>query len=320
MCRKFDRSEYINVLDMDMNIIDDTFAEAFSMYVARVLITAANRRWALIAARLATGFASSIIMCPCEAGIECFVKPECTPDKRPGILVQFWHNDLAVLKQQVIARISQVVLTCPTTAVFDGLPRVRRKITIGSVIAKFGDGFEVQDELYGRKIWKIPVMEGEFIIEDKVGVVKGVAGGNIIILSEDCKSALSAAERAVKAIRRYCRRVITPFPGGICRAGSKVGSITYPKLKASTNHLYCPTLKEKLRDTKLLENVNCVYEIVINGLTLEDVTQAMGIAIKAASISGVVKITAGNYGGKLGPYKIYLKEAVEKVKDVDVSV
>ena len=303
-------------IDEILSKIENEFAECFPMYVSRILITAKNRKWAFIAARLATGFATSIIMCPCEAGIECFVKPNSTPDKRPGVLIQIWHNDLAVLKQQVITRISQVVLTCPTTAVFNGLPKAKRKFKIGSVIAKFGDGFEYKDYLNGREIWKIPVMEGEFIIEEYVGVMKGIAGGNIIILAKDCDSGLKAAENAIKAIRKYCKHVITPFPGGICRAGSKVGSIKYTKLKASTNHLFCPTLKNKV-DTKLPNEVNCVYEIVINGLTIDAVKKAMGIAaIEAAKCNGVIKITAGNYGGKLGPYKIYLHDAIKSALEI----
>ncbi len=296
-----------------LNKIDDTFAEAFPMYVCRVLITARDKYWAYVAGTLATGFATSIIMCPCEAGIECLVKASSTPDGRPGVIVQFWHNDLGLLKQQLILRLSQVVLTCPTTRVFNALPKARRKFTVGPTIAKFGDGFEYCTELYGRKMWVIPVMEGEFLIEEQIGVMKGVAGGNIIILSEDPEEGLKAAKYAVKMIRKYARHVVLPFPGGVCRAGSKPGSLKYPKVKASTNHPYCPTIRDKVPDTKLPENVKCVYEIVINGLRPQDVELAMGIgALAAAQFEKVVKVTAGNYGGKLGPYKIYLKEAINK--------
>ncbi len=304
----------INVNEEVLAKIEDTFAEAFPMYVSRVLITARDRYWAYVAGTLATGFATSIIMCPCEAGIEGFVSPDSTPDNRPGVLVQFWHSDLGLLKQQLILRLSQVVLTCPTTRVFDGLPKVKRKLTVGTTIAKFGDGFERQVEAFGRKMWAIPVMEGEFLIEEKVGVMKGVAGGNIIILASDPDEGLRAAKSAVRAIRKYVRRVIMPFPGGVCRAGSKPGSLKYPKVKATTNHPYCPTLRDKVPDTRVPENVKCVYEIVINGLTQEDVAKAMGIAaITAAQYRSVIKVTAGNYGGKLGPYKIFLKDAVNKV-------
>ena len=297
------------------------FAEAFPMYATRLLITADDRRWALTAGQVATGYATSVIMCDCEAGIEGFVSPRLTPDGRPGILVQFYHSDIAGLKIALLKRIGQCILTCPTTAVFDGLPRARRKMTIGSAIAKFGDGFEKQDTLYGKKVWRIPVMEGEFIIEDKVGIVKGVAGGNIFILAKSREAALEAAEKAVRAIRRYVRHVVLPFPGGIVRSGSKVGSLKYPKLRATTNHLYCPAIRDQVPDTKIPPEVKSVMEIVINGLTLESVVKAMGVGIKAAmTVPGVVKITAGNYGGKLGPYKIYLKDALESVKDLKIQV
>ncbi|NPA22732.1 MAG: formylmethanofuran--tetrahydromethanopterin N-formyltransferase [Crenarchaeota archaeon] len=293
--------------------LDNTFAEAFPMYVSRVLVTADSKRWALIAGKCATGFATSIIMSPCEAGIEKLVNAEKTPDKRVGILLQFWHNDLAHLKLQLILRLSQVVLTCPTTRVFDGLPKSRRKFTIGKSIARFGDGFERRETVYGRDMWIIPVMDGEFMIEERVGVTKGVAGGNIIILGRDKRGTLEAAWRAASAIRRSGLRVVLPFPGGVCRAGSKVGSRTYKKVKATTNHPYCPTLKDKTQDTKLSKDVECVYEIVINGLTERDVKLAMGIgATVAATHDSVIRVTCGNYGGKLGPYKLMLTEAVDE--------
>jgi len=306
----------LNLSEIPVEKIEDTFAEAFSMYAARILITARDKYWAYVAGTLATGFATSIIMCPCEAGIEGFVKPSKTPDGRPGVLIQVWHNDLGLLKQQVILRVSQVVLTCPTTRVFDGLPSSRRKLSIGKTIAKFGDGFERQIEMFGKKMWAIPVMEGEFLLEDKIGVVKGVAGGNIIILARDPDGGLEAAKSAARAVRKLARRVILPFPGGVCRAGSKPGAITYPKLKASTNHPFCPTLREVVKDTKLTEDVKVVYEIVINGLTQRDVMIAMGIAaITAARHPSVIKVTAGNYGGKLGQYKLHLKECIQLALD-----
>lgn len=301
-------------------IIEDTFAEAFPMYATRILITAANERWALIAAREATGFGTSIIASPAEGGVEALVPANATPDKRVGALIQLYHRDPANLKFQVLARIGQCVLTCPTTAVFDGLPPVKRKMTIGGAIAKFGDGFEAKDELNGRIVWRIPVMEGEFIVEDKISVLKAVAGGNILILAKSNEAALTAAEKAVKAIKKYSKYVITPFPGGIVRSGSKVGSRKYPKLRATTNDAYCPTLKDRV-ETKLMPEVSSVLEIVINGLKEEHVMKAMGIAIKAAaSVPGVLKIDAGNYGGKLGPYHLRLYEAVETVRELDIKV
>ena len=297
--------------------IEETFAEAFPMYATRLLITAKNKKWALTAAYVSTGFATSIIMSPAEAGVEGLLSEKATPDRRPGALIQIYHRSVPELKFQVLSRIGQCVLTCPTTAVFDGLRWVKRKMNIGGALSKFGDGFEYLEERDGMKLWHIPVMEGEFIVEDTVGVVKAVAGGNLIILARDLDSGLEAAESAIRSVKKYCRNVIMPFPGGIVRSGSKVGSLKYPKLAATTNHLFCPTLKDKVEGTLVPKEANCVYEIVINGLRFEDVLKAMGVALIAASkVKGVVKITAANYGGKLGPYKLYTTEAIETAKEV----
>jgi len=296
--------------------IEDTFAEAFPMYVSRILITALDEEWCLTAARTATGFASSIIMSPAEAGIERLVPKEKTPDGRPGVLIHIYQRSAPELKFQVIARIGQCVLTCATTAVFDGLPKSRRKIRIGSALAKFGDGFEVEAELDGRKVWRIPVMEGIFVLEDTIGFKKGVAGGNLIILAESFDSGIKAAKAAVDAMKKV-EGVVLPFPGGIVRSGSKVGSLKYPKLGATTNHLFCPAIRDKVPDTLVPPDVGCVYEIVINGLSVKAVEKAMGAGILSASkIKGVRKITAANYGGKLGPYKMNLYDAIEKAREM----
>ncbi|RLE54905.1 MAG: formylmethanofuran--tetrahydromethanopterin N-formyltransferase [Candidatus Methanomethylicota archaeon] len=295
--------------------VEETFAEAFPMYATRILITAVNEKWALTAAQVATGFATSIIAAPAEAGVEGLVPPDETPDGRPGALIQIYHRSIPELKFQVLSRIGQCVLTCPTTAVFNGLPKAKRFITVGGPLSKFGDGFEVKDEIYGKTMWRIPVMEGEFLIEDKIGIVKAVAGGNLLILAESQSAGLEAAEKAIEAIKNSVKGVVMPFPGGIVRSGSKVGSLKYPKLIATTNHLFCPTLKDKVADTKVPPDVNSVYEIVINGLDAKRVLRAMGVAIlAAASVKGVKKITAANYGGKLGKYKLYTTEAVNLVK------
>ena len=292
--------------------VEDTFAEAFPMYATRLLITAFNEKWALTAARVATGFATSIIMSPAEAGVERLVPPEKTPDKRVGALIHIYHRSVPELKLQTIVRVGQCILTCPTTALFDGIPKAKRKMHIGEALAKFGDGFEVKDTMYGKVVWRIPVMEGEFVVEDTVGVVKAVAGGNFFIMASSHEAALEAAERAVEEISKKCRNVVLPFPGGIVRSGSKVGSLKYPKLTATTNHLYCPAIRDKVPDTKVPEGVKSVMEIVINGLDEESVARAVGVGVRAAcDVKGVLKITAGNYGGRLGPYKIYLKDAVK---------
>ena len=291
--------------------IEDTFAEMFPMWVGRVLITAENEKWALTAANVATGFASSIIMSPAEAGVEGLVPPEETPDGRVGALIHIYHRTRGALKNQMILRIGQCIMTCPTTAAFDGLPEAKRKLKVGRSIRLFGDGFQRKSTVGDRKVWKIPVMEGVFIVEDTFGVAQAVAGGNFLILAESRSSGLKAAEEAVNAIRNNVRGIILPFPGGVCRAGSKAGSLKY-KLKASTNHPYCPVIRKLIPESKVPENVKSVYEIIINGLNLEVVKQAMAEGIKAAvKVPGVVKISAGNYGGRLGPYKAYLKEVLE---------
>ena len=291
--------------------IADTFAEMFPLWAGRILITADSEKWALTAAEVATGFATSVIMSPAEAGIEGTVPPENTPDKRSGVLIQIYNRNRFYLKNQMIMRIGQCIMTCPTTSAFDALPKAKRRLKVGRSLRYFGDGFQKKVLVGNRKAWKIPVMEGNFIVEDSFGVVEAVAGGNFLILAKDKTSGLKAAEEAVKAIKNKTSEVILPFPGGICRSGSKAGSLKY-KLKASTNHPYCPTLRTLVEDSQIPENVNCVYEVVINGLSLEAVKRAMGVGIKAAaSISGVVRISAGNYGGRLGPYKAFLKEVLE---------
>jgi len=288
--------------------IMDTFAEMFPLWVGRVLVTADDERWALTAAVAATGFATSVIMSPAEAGIEGKVSSNETPDNRVGVLIQIYSRDRFELKKQMILRIGQCVMTCPTSSAFDAMPDAKRRVKVGRSIRLFGDGFQRRVLIGNRRVWRIPVMEGEFLVENTFGVAKAVAGGNFLIMGEDKSSGLRAAEEAVKAIKSRVSEVILPFPGGICRSGSKAGSLKY-KLKASTNHLFCPRLRKLVPDSVLPENVNCVYELVINGLTIEAVKRAMSEGIKAAvRIPGVVRISAGNYGGKLGPYKAFLKE------------
>jgi len=290
--------------------IEDTFAEMFPMWAGRILITAANEKWALIAARTASGFASSIIMSPAEASVEGLVSPTETPDGRPGAIIQIYHSSRGDLKHQMGLRIGQCIMTCPTTAAFDALPKAKRRIKVGRSLRLFGDGYQKSGEVAGRKVWRIPVMEGEFVVEDDFGIMKAVASGNMLILAKDWEAALKASEDAKEAISKNVRGVIMPFPGGLCRAGSKVGSVNY-KLPASTSHQYCPSIKTLVSDSKVPEDVNSVYEIVINGLNQRVVKEAMAEGILAAiKVPGVLKITAGNYGGKLGPYKGVLKEVL----------
>jgi len=293
--------------------IADTFAEMFPMWAGRVLITADNEKWALTAAQVATGLATSVIMSPAEAAIETIVPADKTPDNRTGVLIQVYNRNRFDLKNQMILRIGQCVMTCPTASAFNAMPNAKRKLKVGRSIRLFGDGFQRKSMVKERKVWKIPVMEGEFIVEDSFGAAEAVAGGNFLILAQDKPSGLKAAEEAVEAIKTYASEVILPFPGGICRSGSKAGSLKY-KLRASTNHPFCPQLRTLVPDSQVPEGVNCVYEVVINGLTLEAVKHAMSVSVKAAAKThGVVRLSAGNYGGKLGPYKAFLKEIIEAV-------
>jgi formylmethanofuran--tetrahydromethanopterin N-formyltransferase len=291
--------------------ISDTFAEMFPMWAGRVLITADTEDWALTAAGTATGLATSVIMSPAEAGVEGTVPADRTPDNRVGVLMQVYNRSRFDLKAQMILRIGQCIMTCPTTSAFDALPNAKRRLKVGRSIRLFGDGFQRKGAVGDRKVWKIPVMEGDFIVEDHFGAAEAIAGGNFLILAKDESSGLKAAEQAVKAIKVKTSQVILPFPGGVCRSGSKAGSLKY-KLKASTNHPFCPRLRTIVPDSQIPEDVNCVYEIVINGLNLEAVKKAMGEGIKAAAtVPGVARITAGNYEGKLGPYKVFLREVLE---------
>jgi formylmethanofuran--tetrahydromethanopterin N-formyltransferase len=295
----------------DVEVGDEDFAEAFPMWVSRILVTAVDEGWARAAAEAATGFASSIIMAPCEAGVEGPpAQPSETPDGRIGLYVQFYHGLGSLLKQQLIARIGQCILTCPTTAVYDATPNPPKRLKIGWAVRMFGDGFEERIELNGRTMWRIPVMEGEFLIEDRIGVRKGVAGGNIVIMASEASAGLQAAVSAVRAIKTL-RGVVLPFPGGVCRSGSKVGSRKY-KLKASTNHPYCPSLKGRIDDSQIPDDVKSVYEIVFNALSSKTLKKATALAVKAAAqVEGVRRITAVNFGGKLGPIRINLREALE---------
>ncbi|MGB9684230.1 MAG: formylmethanofuran--tetrahydromethanopterin N-formyltransferase [Candidatus Bathyarchaeales archaeon] len=290
--------------------VSDTFAEMFPLWAGRVLITADSEKWALTAAEVATGFATSVIMAPAEAGIEGLVPKEKTPDGRIGTLIQIYNRSRFDLKTQMMLRIGQCIMTCPTTAAFDALPNAKRRLKVGRSLRYFGDGFQKKGLVGDRKVWRIPVMEGEFIVQDSFGVAEAIAGGNFLIFAKDQNSGLQAAEEAIKAIKNRASEVITPFPGGVCRSGSKAGSLKY-KLKASTNHPFCPTLKKIITDSQLPEDVNSVYEIVVNGLTVEAVKKAMGEGIKATiNVPGVLRVSAGNYGGKLGPYKVFLKEVL----------
>ena len=291
--------------------IVDTFAEAFPITGTRVVITAISPEWARIAATVMTGNATSVIACDVEASIERELDPGETADGRPGVAVLVFAFSRDALGKALAARVGQSVLTCPTTGCYNGIEGAPKdkQISVGGQLRFFGDTHQSSKKLAGRRLWRIPVMDGEFICEDRFGTVKGVAGGNLLIGGVDQAAALSAAEHAAGAIR-LLPDVILPFPGGIVRSGSKVGS-KYKKLKASTNDAYCPTLRSVVK-SELPADVGAVYEIVIDGLTPEAVRAAMRAGLHAACATpGVVQITAGNYGGKLGPFHFYLRELLD---------
>ena len=288
----------------------DTFAEAFGMTAARLVVTAESAAWAVECARATTGYAASVIGCDAEAGLERELSSNETPDGRPGVSLLFFAFSRDALQKALVNRVAQCVLTCPTTAVFNGLSiDPARSIRLGGNLRFFGDGWQISKLLDDRRFWRVPVMDGEFLCEDVFGTAKGVAGGNLIILAESQSAGLRAAELAVAAARAV-PGVLLPFPGGVVRSGSKVGS-KYKALKASTNEAYCPTLRGVVK-SELPDGVNAVYELVIDGLDLAAVERATWEAMLAASRAlGVRQFTAGNYGGKLGPFHIHLRQLIE---------
>ena len=290
--------------------VRDTYAEAFTMWATRLVITAATPGWARTAADSLTGFATSVIGCKLEAGVEAELEPAETPDGRPGIAVLLFAFNAEELAKRVPERVGQTVLTCATTACFDGLADAPQRVALGKLLRHFGDRFQSSKRLLGRRYWRIPVMEGEFLVEESVGAQKAVGGGNFLILARDVDAALGAAEAAVAAMRRV-PGVILPFPGGVVRSGSKVGARRYKKMIASTNDAWCPTLRGRRRvKSELPEAVGSVLEIVVDGLDKGAVAASLRAGIAAACRPGVVEISAGNYGGKLGKHLFPLKELV----------
>jgi formylmethanofuran--tetrahydromethanopterin N-formyltransferase len=290
-------------------LIEDTFAEAFGMRAARIIITATTPRWARAAAQKLTGFATSVIACKCEAAVERELTPDETPDARPGISVLLFTMDTESLGKRLTERIGQTVLTCPTTSCFDGLPDAPERLPAGRALRTFGDRFQIAKVVGGQRYWRIPVMEGEFLLQETFGLhKKGVGGGNFLILARDGSAALGAAEAAVEAIDGM-PDVIMPFPGGVVRSGSKVGARGYTGMIASTNDAYAPTLRPLTRSS-LPDGVNAVLEIVLDGLSADAIASAMRVGIDAACRPGVVAISAGNYGGKLGPYHFHLRQVM----------
>ncbi|CAN7317908.1 formylmethanofuran--tetrahydromethanopterin N-formyltransferase [Variovorax paradoxus] len=315
----------MKALERNGVVIDETFAEAFPMKATRILITAHNMAWARHAAVSATGFATSVIACGCEAGIEREILPDESPDGRPGVSVLIFSMSGKELGKQLERRVGQCVLTCPTTAVFAGLPRGAPGsdvAALGKNLRFFGDGWQISKVIDGVRYWRVPVMDGEFVAQEDTPVVKAVGGGNLLLLAQGTDAALAAAEAAVAAMKRL-PNVVMPFPGGVVRSGSKVGS-RYANLNASTNDAFCPSLVGLVAHSELAggtsaQEIGCVMEIVIDGLTEADVGAAMRVGMEAAiaigPAGGLLRISAGNYGGKLGPFHFHLHKLLGAAGD-----
>jgi formylmethanofuran--tetrahydromethanopterin N-formyltransferase len=286
-------------------LIDATFAEAFRMRYVRLVVTAQDDYWRQAAAVEATGYASSIIGCDAEAGIERWLAPEETPDGRPGVALLAFGFSAESLGKAIVARTGQCLMTCPSTAVYDGLPTATERVPLGRLLRFFGDGHQKSKVIGGRRYWRIPVMDGEFLVEQSLGVEKGIGGGNVLIQGRTLEATLDAARHGVAAIA-LLPGAITPFPGGVARSGSKVGS-RYKGLKASTADAFCPTLRGRVA-SQLHPEANHCLEIVIDAIDEAAVGRAMTAAIRAAVAPEIVAISAGNYGGKLGKFHFHLRE------------
>ena len=295
-------------MNIGSTIIYDTFAEAFGMQYARLIVTAHDSFWLQAAINEFTGFSASVIACDAETGLERMLTADETPDGRIGAAILVFGFSAAGLTKSIPNRTGQCLMTCPTTAVFDGNTESKDKIPLGKHIRFFGDGYQKSKRLNGRRFWRIPVMDGEFTVEDRIGVAPGVGGGNIILQAVDQPTALASARRAIEALTDR-QGVILPFPGGVVRSGSKVGS-RYKGLPASTADAYCPTLRGRV-ESHLETEANCVYEIVIDGASEEHVGSAMAVAAQAAAGEGVLAIGAGNYGGKLGKFHFHLHQLLQ---------
>ena len=292
-------------------LIDDTFAEAFGMSATGLIITADSEKWARQCAVTMTGFGTSVIGCGAECGIDRFLTPNETPDGRPGVRVLMFGFSPDALIPQVANRVGQCVLTSPGSACYAAVEGPV-SIPLGSTLRQFGDGFQTSRRVNGKRYWRVPVMDGEFVCEDKTGcVTDAVGGGNLLLLGRDRRGCLEVAEAAVEAIATV-EGAITPFPGGIVRSGSKVGS-KYVGMFASANDAFAPTLRGATKSELHAETVS-VLEIVIDGLTSKTVADAMRAGLEAiiagGAAKGVTRVSAGNYGGKLGPHHYHLKDLV----------
>ncbi len=295
-------------MKIDDTFIEDTFAEAFSMKYTKFVISADDRHWLDAAINECCGYGSSVIACDAEIGVSQYPESVESIDGRIACEIMAFGFAFESLGKAIANRIGQSVMTCASTAVFDGLAEGEERLPLGKQLRFFGDGFQKSKLIDGRRFWRIPVMDGEFVVEESLGASRGIAGGNFLIQSVDRASGLNAAKLAVQAINQI-PDVMMPFPGGVVRSGSKVGS-RYNKLKASTSDAFCPTLVGRT-ETKVVAGANCVYEIVIDGADFDSIAKAMAVGIRAACIDGVPAIHAGNYGGKLGKHHFHLREVME---------
>lgn len=299
----------MHAMHLGRTFIADTFAEAFRMRYVRLIVTAADGYWLDAAVREVTGYGSSVIGCDAEIGLERMLPENESPDGRPAASILAFGFNAQALAKAMPNRVGQCLMTCPTTAVFNGLPNAEEQLPLGKYLRYFGDGFQKSKVLGNRRYWRVPVMDGEFVVEEQIGIEKGVAGGNIIIQGATDIATLAAARRAVEVVA-LLPGAITPFPGGVVRSGSKVGS-KYKGMVASTNDAFCPTLRGRV-PTALVEGANCAYEIVVDGHDETAVAMAMTAAIKTAVGDEILAISAGNYGGKLGKFHFHLREIVNK--------
>ena len=299
-------------MNFGSTFIDDTFAEAFGMSYTRLVVTAHDEHWLDAAIREATGYSSSVIACDAEAGVERRLSPRETPDGRPGVAILMFGFSQDALAKAIPKRTGQCLMTCPSTAVFDGLAASEKRIALGKHIRFFGDGYQKSKLIDGKRFWRVPVMDGEFLVQEDLGVGKGVGGGNVIIQTVTKAAGLAAARRAVEALAGL-DGIITPFPGGVARSGSKVGS-RYKALPASTSDPFCPTLRGRV-ESKLHPEANCAYEVVIDGTSEAAVGAAMAAAVQAAVGEDVVAISAGNYGGKLGKFHFHLRKLLSSSQE-----
>ncbi len=295
--------------------IEATFAEAFDMKATRLIITADDRQWSREAAAAMTGFGTSVIACGIEIDVERELRDDETPDGRPGIAILAFAMSGSELEKQIPRRAGQCVLTCPTTALYAGLDgdksQMPKRIPLGKSLRYFGDGNQISKVMSGRRYWRIPVMDGEFVCEHDVGRIEGIGGGNFLLIGSSMAAVTKACRAAIEALRPL-EGIITPFPGGATRSGSKVGS-KYKALFASTNEAYCPALRHHA-SSLLAANETHVLEVVIDGIDFASVARAMKLGIEAACQSSqpdeLLRVTAGNYGGKLGRHHFHLAEVL----------